>query len=633
MGWDYAGRASSCREKIMGRFLDWSHVLSCKGWDNVGENKGDVEEWQGHLWTKSSDVDFQMLGLHPTGCPLSGHRNKNEPSTLVYCSARALAASTDKLACAIQVLKALEADVLCPEKSLFKMAFAADAVIKAIMSIKPRPCGAWQQVNPWNLPFAVQWQCRAVPEVQLNLQKALREVEHIRDMVCTAAVLRSLLTSKGRFLAMSLGSARSPHALPKLANNASASVLSADCSSKDEKEEASHRDSAPLEHETSPEVTLETTVQAAQHEPVFAEPCEWDEESVSQVSDSNGSLASWICLDLPNASSNNVLFASSGARGRCFLPETLFPSANQSYVPAESIEGARIVAADGETILQVKYAKTHPFCHWLLLELVTERASIIVTPSARIMALPSQARTSQSPVAVLAETLSPGDQICCTLGPQKVTHIQPHTLWTEVVEIEFYPDNEVEAFIPPKQKILTKGRAQLQDVTEQSSTQSTPAMFVILETSRDPKSLRTALWEAKELEETRRALAFAGFSIELPCGAKIFVSPSQYQTAVSELNARDIKLKPKHVIVAPEYESLVTRVISGLPSKERVRIQSRRPFRAILSEEVPVVIKRGFIHVEAPHSLSSSSSSSRAQSDTALISCDKDLSKSSEPVY
>ena len=69
------------------------------------------------------------------------------------------------------------------------------------------------------------------------------------------------------------------------------------------------------------------------------------------------------------------------------------------------------------------------------------------------------------------------------------------------------------------------------------------------------------------------ALRDAGFSAELPSGAKLFVHPEQVQL-VMEATA-DWVLRPRHVIVSADYEEAVLQALCVLPRKLGVKLKAK----------------------------------------------------------
>ena len=97
----------------------------------------------------------------------------------------------------------------------------------------------------------------------------------------------------------------------------------------------------------------------------------------------------------------------------------------------------------------------------------------------------------------------------------------------------------------------------------------------ILEYRRSPKGYRTRLLTCPQLEACRLALHEAGFSSELPSGAKLFVHQEQVRFAMDAIAEAQLDLKPRHVIVSADYESAVEEALSILPSKLGVRSSAK----------------------------------------------------------
>lgn len=99
----------------------------------------------------------------------------------------------------------------------------------------------------------------------------------------------------------------------------------------------------------------------------------------------------------------------------------------------------------------------------------------------------------------------------------------------------------------------------------------------VIQYSRHPNSLKTALLEGEELRACRDALAAAGLSPEHHTGAKIFVKPEQYESVIDALegSAEGWPLKPWHVVVSEEFEGAVDKAVKSLPSKAQVREKQR----------------------------------------------------------
>jgi len=95
----------------------------------------------------------------------------------------------------------------------------------------------------------------------------------------------------------------------------------------------------------------------------------------------------------------------------------------------------------------------------------------------------------------------------------------------------------------------------------------------VIQYSRHPSILRSALLEGEELRICRDALAANGFSAEQPSGAKVFVLPEQFDSVLSAIDSLD--LKPWHVVVSEEFEKAVDQAVKRLPSQAQVREKQR----------------------------------------------------------
>lgn len=134
-----------------------------------------------------------------------------------------------------------------------------------------------------------------------------------------------------------------------------------------------------------------------------------------------------------------------------------------------------------------------------------------------------------------------------------------------------------------------------------------PDTAILLEVTRTHQSLRRALLEGPELAEIRVALQEKGNEVELAsCGAKVFVRPEQYANVLVALET--VKLQPRHVITTPEFEAIVTSVIQGV-SRTAVKNSQSIVTSPLYNEDpdVPVEIKRTFITLPVPNSLTTSS--------------------------
>lgn len=145
-----------------------------------------------------------------------------------------------------------------------------------------------------------------------------------------------------------------------------------------------------------------------------------------------------------------------------------------------------------------------------------------------------------------------------------------------------------------------------------SRSEALPEVY-LLEFSRDPASFHNTLMTCPELDSSRQALEHAGFRVELPCKAKVFVKPELCQVVRDPIG--ELQLKPCHLLVAKEYEDLI---------KGAVRCKGKEKVRCKHEEDVPLgmsrlrqfavsngadieVVSRTFIHIagSSPNSLRS----------------------------
>mmetsp|Transcript_153965 Transcript_153965/g.493621 ORF Transcript_153965/g.493621 Transcript_153965/m.493621 type:complete len:242 (-) Transcript_153965:324-1049(-) len=144
--------------------------------------------------------------------------------------------------------------------------------------------------------------------------------------------------------------------------------------------------------------------------------------------------------------------------GRCFLPDTLFLSLSNNFVPARFLDvGASVMGANGKKLQVMGANLIKSEKPQRLVKLRTRDADLTVTWSHRVMV-----EQSGRAEAVPAKELKVGDLILCGDGTenhaQVLESVEAVELHTDVVEICFHPDEAVEAFLPPGFTILTKGR-------------------------------------------------------------------------------------------------------------------------------------------------------------------------------
>jgi len=136
----------------------------------------------------------------------------------------------------------------------------------------------------------------------------------------------------------------------------------------------------------------------------------------------------------------------------------------------------------------------------------------------------------------------------------------------------------------------------------------------LLTYSRSPRAFRNALMHSPALAECRSALQDHGFQVELPTGAKVLVPPHLRPAVVEAIRLGGMQLTRVHVIVSPELEGTVRRLIDALPKKEKVYSRGSGPTRvplgfagAVAHGEAPTMVSRTFIEVFLPSSMYSDS--------------------------
>lgn len=179
---------------------------------------------------------------------------------------------------------------------------------------------------------------------------------------------------------------------------------------------------------------------------------------------------------------------------------------------------------------------------------------------------------------------------------------------------------DVEAALKESQRLTAEhaadANAPLMDALVHSSRALGCVPIVILEYSRNDEWFRQALSTAPELEERRKAIVDAGWSVELSCGAKSFVVPHFFEIVEKYLQDRSIELSRRHVIVEESMEQAVRQVLEV--QRQSIRRQDRGSFKLKSKMHVDVAIaqsltmaslvKRTFIHIDIPSSMRSVSS-------------------------
>mmetsp|Transcript_115812 Transcript_115812/g.212869 ORF Transcript_115812/g.212869 Transcript_115812/m.212869 type:complete len:244 (-) Transcript_115812:238-969(-) len=100
--------------------------------------------------------------------------------------------------------------------------------------------------------------------------------------------------------------------------------------------------------------------------------------------------------------------------------------------------------------------------------------------------------------------------------------------------------------------------------------------IVWLEYSRHPRGFEKALQTCAELEPCRLELSAHGFSPKHSTGAHIFVRPELFEAVSEAANARASQLHARHVLVAVEFEELLSKAVGKLPSRLQVRVKNRQ---------------------------------------------------------
>uniref|UniRef100_A0A7S4QN56 Uncharacterized protein n=1 Tax=Alexandrium monilatum TaxID=311494 RepID=A0A7S4QN56_9DINO len=123
-----------------------------------------------------------------------------------------------------------------------------------------------------------------------------------------------------------------------------------------------------------------------------------------------------------------------------------------------------------------------------------------------------------------------------------------------------------------------------------------PRSIWLLEYSRSPKEFLNALLLSPELAACRDALTRQGLDFKLKGGAKVFVRPEQHRFVVKAAKGR--QLKPRHVIVAEEFEGSLERALQDVGKGVKTKARAALPPQ-------PMLIKRTFLDFPVPSSLRS----------------------------
>lgn len=132
-------------------------------------------------------------------------------------------------------------------------------------------------------------------------------------------------------------------------------------------------------------------------------------------------------------------------------------------------------------------------------------------------------------------------------------------------------------------------------------TRLAPEHVAILEVTRTPHDLVDTLMEAHELEEQRKALKTHELPIKLRGGALAFVRPDHHAAVLQAIEHMD--LKPRHIVVALEFEKVIREVIGRVG--QQVAVKRQRTITATsphFGDGVHATISRTFVHLEIPNS-------------------------------
>lgn len=91
--------------------------------------------------------------------------------------------------------------------------------------------------------------------------------------------------------------------------------------------------------------------------------------------------------------------------------------------------------------------------------------------------------------------------------------------------------------------------------------------------SRYPEEFRQTLLTGETLEACREAMAAAGCPCELPSGAKVFCSPSQYNLIKDATVNFEGKLRPYHVLSSERYHGVVMTAIRSMRRALKVKVK------------------------------------------------------------
>lgn len=158
--------------------------------------------------------------------------------------------------------------------------------------------------------------------------------------------------------------------------------------------------------------------------------------------------------------SSQVSWVHAAGGDDCFVPGTLFQLASGLLVPVQQLEEGSTVCGSNGVVLQVIRFRHHERQQVQLMDLRTDHARILVTASHRIVVHRPQNSTSiNSGVAfAAANALGVGQHVVISDGvPAALIHAQMFSGDTDFFQITFEPDEPVEVYVVPSQRILSLG--------------------------------------------------------------------------------------------------------------------------------------------------------------------------------
>jgi hypothetical protein len=188
-----------------------------------------------------------------------------------------------------------------------------------------------------------------------------------------------------------------------------------------------------------------------------AEPCDLETSAkklrADYSSDSIGDKVSVQSFAHTMVSDSRI---SADGGPHCFLADMLFhvQAEPPRFVAARDLSrGSLVIAADGETILEVTSIKEEQT--QTVVELHAEGAAPFKTTASHRVMVPAY---GAKPIAVRAGDIKEGAFVLCTANvAEKVTQVKTLDEEASIVAVSFKPDEAVAAFLPPPSVILTKG--------------------------------------------------------------------------------------------------------------------------------------------------------------------------------